>query len=136
MPTATYEELLTEACPQVIENDERYEAVGRRLGELLGKQRNRTPEETKLMRLLSLLIQDYDRRNAAPPAKSTPAELLQFLVEHSGRSAAELLSPIFGQRSHVSEALSGKRAISATQARKLGALFNISPGLFLQLGRR
>jgi HTH-type transcriptional regulator/antitoxin HigA len=131
MPTVTYEELLTKACPQVIGNDEQYEAVGRHLGELLGKQRSRTPEETKLMRLLSLLIQDYDRRNARPPEKSTPVELLQFLVEHSGRSAAELLSPIFGQRSHVSEALNGKRAISAAQARKLGALFNVSPGLFL-----
>jgi HTH-type transcriptional regulator/antitoxin HigA len=131
MPTATYEELLTEACPQAIENDRQYEAVGRRFGELVGKQRSRTPEETKLMRLLGILIQDYDRRNALPPEKSTPAELLQFLVEHSGRSAAELLSPIFGQRSHVSEALSGKRAISAAQARKLGALFRVSPGLFL-----
>jgi HTH-type transcriptional regulator/antitoxin HigA len=97
----------------------------------VGKQRSRTPEETKLMRLLGILIQDYDRRNALPPEKSTPAELLQFLVEHSGRSAAELLSPVFGQRSHVSEALSGKRAISAPQARKLGALFRVSPGLFL-----
>jgi HTH-type transcriptional regulator/antitoxin HigA len=52
-------------------------------------------------------------------------------VEHSGKSATELLSPIFGQRSHVSEALTGKRAISAAQARKLGALFHVSPGLFL-----
>ena len=35
MPTATYEKLLAETCPQVIENDEQYDAIGRRFGELL-----------------------------------------------------------------------------------------------------
>jgi hypothetical protein len=72
MPT-TYEELLTEVCPQVIENDEQYDTIGRRFGELLGKQRSRTAEETRLMRLLGLLIQDYDRRKALPGEKPAPA---------------------------------------------------------------
>jgi antitoxin component HigA of HigAB toxin-antitoxin module len=39
--------------------------------------------------------------------------------------------PIFGQRSHVNEALNGKRPISATQARKLGKVFKVDAGLFL-----
>jgi antitoxin component HigA of HigAB toxin-antitoxin module len=39
--------------------------------------------------------------------------------------------PIFGQRSHVHEALNGKRPISAAQARRLGMLFNVDAGLFL-----
>ena len=131
MPTATYEELLAAVCPQVIESDEQYQALGRRLGDLIGKQRRRTAEETKLMRLLSLLIQEYDQRHAGPPAAFSPAERLQFLVENSGKSAAEILTPVFGQRSHAYEALSGKRAISAGQARKLGKLFRVDPGLFL-----
>jgi antitoxin component HigA of HigAB toxin-antitoxin module len=38
---------------------------------------------------------------------------------------------IFGQRSHVHEALTGKRSISAPQARKLGQLFRVEAGLFL-----
>ena len=83
------------------------------------------------MRLLALLVRDYDQRHALPPDNSTPAELLQFLVDHSGKSATELLLPIFGQRSHVNEALNGKRPISAPQARKLGQLFSVKPGLFL-----
>jgi antitoxin component HigA of HigAB toxin-antitoxin module len=58
----------------------------------------------------------------------TPA--LQFLLDHSGKTAAVLL-PVFGQRSHVHEALTGKRPISAPQARKLGKLFSVQPGLFL-----
>jgi antitoxin component HigA of HigAB toxin-antitoxin module len=65
-----------------------------------------------------------------PDEEDTPAEKLHFLIEHSGKTSAGLL-PIFGQRSHVSEALSGKRTISADQARALGKLFSVKPGLFL-----
>ena len=130
MPAATYEELLMEAMPALIETDFQYEQFGRRLGDLLGKAKKRTSEETKLMRLLSLLIEDYDRRHAMPPDDSTPAEILQFLMEHSGKTTADLL-PVFGQRSHVNEAINGKRPISADQARKLGKIFRVDPGLFV-----
>lgn len=130
MPTATYRQLLIETLPEVIQTDQQYEEVGARLGDLIGKGRARSREETRLMRLLLLLIQDYDRRHRMPPDDSTPAERLQFLLEHSGKKPADLL-PIFGQRSHVSEALKGKRPISADQARKLGAMFHMDPGLFL-----
>ena len=130
MPTASYETLLTETRPQVIETWKQYQTIGQRFGDLLGKGRARTAEETKLMRLLGLLIQDYDRRHAMPPDDSTPADRLQFLLEHSGKTSTDLL-PVFGQRSHVHEALTGKRAISAAQARKLGQLFHVHPGLFL-----
>ena len=130
MPLATYENLLTETCPQIIETRTQYKTIAQRFGDLLAKGRARTAEETKLMRLLGLLIQDYDRRHAMPPDDSTAAERLQFLLEHSGKTSAELM-PVFGQRSHVHEALTGKRAISAPQARKLGVLFHVHPGLFL-----
>jgi len=129
MPTATYEELLTEATPARIGNEAEYESVCTRFGGLLGSQK-RTKAEDKLMELLGILIQDYDRRNAMPPADSTPTEILQFLMEHSGKKTSELL-PVFGQRSHVNEALNGKRPVSAEQARKLGKIFGVNPGLFL-----
>jgi HTH-type transcriptional regulator/antitoxin HigA len=130
MPTATYEQLLAETVPQVIETEKQYRAIGTRFGDLVGKGRARTPSETKLMRLLALLIEDYDRRNAMPPDDATPSNRLRFLVEHSDKTPADLL-PVFGQRSHVNEALTGKRRISAEQARKLGAMFNVNPGLFI-----
>ena len=130
MPSATYEELLIETLPQVIETQAQYDQIARRFGDLTGKGRKRSPEETKLLRLLALLVEDYDRRHALPPDNSTPTEILQFLLEHSGKTAADLGS-VFGQRSHVHEALTGKRSISAPQARKLGQLFRVDPGLFL-----
>ena len=130
MPTATYEELLIETVPQVIQTEKQYREIGSRFGELVGKRRARTQGETRLMQLLALLIEDYDRRNAMPPDNATPAERLRFLVEHSGKTPAGLL-PILGQRSHVNEALKGKRKISAEQARKLAKLFSVNPGVFI-----
>jgi HTH-type transcriptional regulator / antitoxin HigA len=131
MPTLHYNDLLQDARPEVIETWEQYEAVSERFGALLRKGRSRTTDETKLFKLLGLLIEDYDRKHGMPPEHVTPAAALQFLVDHSGKTANDLLAPIFGQRSHVHEALTGKRAISAAQARKLGKLFSVKPGLFV-----
>ncbi len=82
------------------------------------------------MKLLAVLVEDYDRRHSLPPDNSSPAEKLRYLLETSGKSAAALTA-VFGQRSHVNEALTGKRKISADQARKLGRLFSVKPGLFV-----
>jgi HTH-type transcriptional regulator/antitoxin HigA len=122
--------LLTEVLPQVIETEAQYERIAGRFGDLVGKGRARSAEETRLLRLLALLVEDYDRRHALPPDSSTPAEKLQFLLEQSSKTVADL-NPVLGQRSHAHEALTGKRAISAPQARKLGQLFRVEPGLFL-----
>ena len=130
MPSATYEQLLTETLPARINDEEQYDSIGARFAELLSRRR-RTRAEDRLMDLLGILIADYDRRNAMPPDDSTPSELLQFLVEHSGKTTSELTS-VFGTRSHVNEALNGRRPISADQARKLGKLFSVRPGLFVR----
>lgn len=127
MPAVTlnpYAALLAEAQPGAISTWEEYETIGKRLSDLLRKGRNRTAAETRFMRLLGVLIQDYDQRHSTPPEESTPAERLEFLLEQSGKTRADLL-PIFGQKSHVSEVLSGKRAISRAQAEKLGAMFSL-----------
>ena len=82
------------------------------------------------MDLLGVLVEDYDRRHSLAPEDSTPVDRLQFLLAHSEKTPADLL-PIFGQRSHVNEAMNGKRKISADQARKLDKLFSVQPGLFI-----
>ena len=130
MPTATYEQLLIETVPQVIETEKQYREIGDRFGELIGKGRSRTRNQTRLMRLLALLIEDYDRRHGLPPDDSTPAERLRFLLEHSGKTPADLL-PIFRSRGYISEVLSGKRAISKRIAKALGERFSVSAELFI-----
>jgi HTH-type transcriptional regulator/antitoxin HigA len=130
MPAATYQQLLAETVPEVIVNEEQYQEIGSRLGGLVGKGRARSRDETKLMRLLAVLIEDYDRRHAMPPNNSTPAERLLFLLEHAAKRPSDLL-PVFGQRSHVNEALNGRREISLEKARKLAKLFGVKPSVFL-----
>ena len=130
MPVATYEELLAELPPRVIETPKQYRDIGSHFGALVSKGRARSRGETSLMRLLALVIEDYDRRHAMPPDNATPDERLRFLMEHSQKDPADLLA-VFGQRSHVNEALTGRRKISAHQARKLGRLFRVQPGLFI-----
>ena len=129
MPSATYEQLLAETLPARIGTEEQYDIIHAKFSRLFSLGR-RTAAEEKLKALLGVLIQDYDRRHGLPPKKSTPAEVLRFLIEQEGRSPADLLQ-IFGQRSHVNEALNGKRPISAAQARQLGDLFAVNPGLFI-----
>jgi HTH-type transcriptional regulator / antitoxin HigA len=130
MGTTMYEQLLCEARPEVIESTERYDEVSTRLAELVRKGTRRTAGETRLMKLLAVLVEDYDRRHALPPDDSTPAERLRYLLEMSGAATTALI-PVFGQRSHVNEALNGKRPFSAEQARKLGAFFGVRPGYFV-----
>lgn len=128
--TPSYAGLLQEVLPSQIETRDQYTGQHARLSALIRKGRARNTDETKLMRLLSVLIEDYDRRNGLPPSDATPTERLQFLLDHSGKTRADLES-VFGQRSHVSEALSGRRQISVVQAQKLGKLFAVKPGLFI-----
>ena len=130
MGVTAYERLLCEVRPEVIGSSARYDQVSERLAELVRKGNRRSASETRLMRLLAVLVEDYDRRHALPSDEGTPAERLRYLVEASGKDASDLVS-VFGQRSHVTEALNGKRPISAEQARKLGVLFGVRPGLFV-----
>jgi HTH-type transcriptional regulator/antitoxin HigA len=129
--SATYPELLVEIRPKVIDTWEEYQVIHARYGDLFRKKK-RTRQEEELKRLLGLLIQDYDRRNkSGEDEQSTPAEMLEYLMEDRGKSRKDM-EAIFGTRSHVSEALSGKRSISAAQARKLGEMFGLPPGTFIR----
>jgi len=51
MPTTIYEQLLAKAKPARIEDDEQYDAIRSRFGDLLGRRR-RTVAEDRLMDLL------------------------------------------------------------------------------------
>jgi hypothetical protein len=84
MPTVAYQQLLAETMPARIQNDEEYDSIRSRFGDLLSRRR-RTAAEDKLMDLLGVLIEDYDRRHSLPPEESIPADRLQFLLAHSER---------------------------------------------------
>ena len=124
-----YAALLSETLPRVIATPEELERLARQIEPLLDKGERRTPEEEALCCLSLKLIDDYQQtRRSIPEMK--PHELLQALLEESGKREADLL-PLFGSRSRVSDAVNGKRAISKSQAKRLGEFFSVSPAAFI-----
>lgn len=97
--------------------------------ELMG--RDRTPEEDALLHVLTVEIESFESKTYTK-SKTTPAELLQFLLEENDLSTKDLAG-ILGGKSHVSEILSGKRKVGLKQAVRLGKRFHISPVVFLPL---
>lgn len=124
-----YAALLTATLPQVIATPTELERLTRQIEPLMDKAERRTPEEEALCRLVLKLIDDYQQAKRAIP-EMKPHELLQALLEESGKRQADLLS-VFGSRSRVSDAVNGKRAISKSQAKRLGQFFSVSPAAFI-----
>lgn len=121
--------LLADTLPRVIETPEELERLTREVEPLLDKGDRRTAEEEELCRLVLKLIDDYQRTQTLIPTFK-PNELLQALLEESGKRQADLL-PVFGSRSRVSDGVNGKRAISKAQAKRLGELFHLSAAAFI-----
>jgi HTH-type transcriptional regulator / antitoxin HigA len=93
--------------------------------------RDRSPEEDALLHVLAVEIESFESKTYTR-TKTTPAELLQFLLEENDLSAKDLTG-ILGGKSHVSEILSGKRKVGFKQAVRLGKRFHINPVVFLPL---
>jgi len=88
-------------------------------------------EEEELISLLEQLIAQYERPLASElEIRLTPVEALRYIMEQAGLRQADLV-PIFGSSGGVSEVLSGKRAISKAQARRLADRFHVDAGLFV-----
>jgi HTH-type transcriptional regulator/antitoxin HigA len=123
-----YSNLLLETLPKVIETEVEYEQLLAK-AEKLTFQKDKSIEEQNLLKLLVLLIEEYETKNYPFPT-AKPHEILQHLMESSGTRQADLVN-IIGSSGVVSEVVNGKRSISKTQAKALGEYFKISPSLFL-----
>ncbi len=126
-----YLQLLTDAMPRIIETPEELERANKIIEPFLHSDKALAPEEEAFVRLMLKLIDDYNKANPVfSPLK--PHEMLSALIEETGLRQTDLLD-IFGSRSRVSEAVSGKRAISKQQARLLGERFCLSPAAFVEI---
>lgn len=124
-----YRSLLMEALPQVIETDAELARVEKIISDLLRKGENLSPEEEKLLDLLSNLVEVYeDERWVIPEAR--PVNVLKFLIAQNGLKQSDLL-PIFSSSGIASEVINGKRSISKAQAKKLAEFFNVSIAVFI-----
>jgi HTH-type transcriptional regulator/antitoxin HigA len=88
-----------------------------------------TPEEDELAELLTALITTFEEDHY-PVGKAKPLDNLRTLMEQRKLRQVDLLS-VFGASSTASQVLTGKRAISKAQAKKLAALFRVPADTFL-----
>ncbi len=122
-----YAQLLADLLPHVIHTEEENERYTGALETLLDK-RDRTAEESRMVELLTLLIEDFEEKHYfLPPAK--PRDVVRHLMESNRLRQADLID-VFGAESTVSEVLSGKRDLAKSHIEKLSQRFNVSPELF------
>ncbi|MDP9053097.1 MAG: transcriptional regulator [Acidobacteriota bacterium] len=125
-----YGRLLATFVPKAIETEEENEKALAVIEPLMAKGDGaRTAEEEILLELLTILVERYEEK-AYPARDVSPLAALLDLMEHNNLKAIDLVAQL-GSRARASEILSGKRAISKEQAKKLGERFRVSPALFI-----
>ena len=126
-----YGRLLAKTVPRVIATEEEHRRALALVESLMEKgERNMSLEEDALLDLMTNLVRDYEATAYPPRAKSTPHEMVAFLLEQRGLRPSDLW-PVVGSKGRVSEILAGKRAISKEQAKKLAEFFRVRADLFL-----
>jgi HTH-type transcriptional regulator/antitoxin HigA len=124
-----YGRLLARKLPAVIRTEEENERMAAELEKLDRRHYELSPEEREYAELLTVLVEAFEEAHY-PLVGSTPGSRLRSLMEEHGLRQRDLLD-IFGSRGIASEVVSGKRAVSKAQAKKLAALFHVGADLFL-----
>lgn len=124
----SYDRLLTEVHPRVPKTEKDNERLIAVLKNLHDKDRT-TPEENELIKLLLVLIEDFEESHYATK-KAEPHEFLREIMLNHDVKPKDLYE-IFGSKGTTSEVLRGKRAISKAAAKALAKKFNLSIDLFL-----
>ena len=125
----SYGSLLAETTPKIIESEQEYEYFLSLAEELLEKQQAKTVEENKLLKLLVLLIEEYEEKSYQLK-HIAPHQLLQHLMEARDLKPKNLIH-LFNSSGYTSDIINGKRPITVDIAKKLGTFFNVEPGLFV-----
>jgi len=124
-----YQRLLGEALPVVIQTEAEYNRMLSVVREMMDKGGSQfSEEEGRLFELLVVLVEEYEDR-VHPLPKGQPHKMLACCLEEEGLKPHDLWSLL--PKSRVSEILSGKRAISKAQAKKLSEFFRVPADLFL-----
>ena len=127
-----YGRLRAETLPAVITDWSEYDHVAPMMNKLAVIPEDRiTPEQERLLDLLTLLIETYDEEHYQIP-DAAPHEVIQLLMREPGLRNKDL-EPGLGSRGVTSEVISGKRKPSKTQIKKLGEFFGVAPEVFISL---
>lgn len=126
-----YGKLLSQTLPCVIRTEDEYEQMLKKVHRLTNKGEEKlSPEETRLLELMSVLVEDYETLHHEPIQDVEPHEVLKYLMEDRGLKPKDLYD-IFGSRGYTSDVLAGKRSISKEKAKQLSEFFGVSAELFI-----
>ena len=102
---------------KLIKTQKEYEAALELLEALLDKNPSKGSTDAHKLELLSLLVKDYEEKNFVFESPN-PIEAIKFRMEQENLSPRDLI-PYIGNRSKVSEILSGKRTLTLSMIRAL-----------------
>lgn len=123
-----YAKLLAKSLPRPIRTKAEYT----RLMELLlefDERGDLSPEEEALAEVLTLLIEDYENKHHPLPRVS-PSDSLKALMEERGLKHKDIW-PVLGNKGAATEILSGRRAVSKAQAKRLAEFFRVPLDIFV-----
>jgi HTH-type transcriptional regulator/antitoxin HigA len=123
-----YARLLAQSLPTVIDSEGLNELYLEQVSELLRREDSLSPAERQLLKLLTLLIEDFEEKHYSVP-RSGPLAVVSFLMDQHNLKQKDL-TDIFGTPSITSEVLSGKRELNKEHIRRLSKRFKVSPELF------
>lgn len=124
-------ESLAATLPAVIGSEAEYERVNAEINKLLKQGARLSPEENRLLELLTWLVAKYDDEHYQIP-DAAAHEVIRFLMEERGLRNKDL-EPLLGSRGVTSEVVNGKRKPSKPQIKALAEFFQVKPTLFLSL---
>lgn len=127
--TRHYTALLARIPVKPIRNEQEYDRAVMALNDLMDA--GVADEDHPLADLLALLgelVSTYENARLSQE-KTTPADVLRFLMEQHGLSQSAL--PEVGSQGVVSELLTGKRSLNVRQIQALARRFGVSPAVFM-----
>lgn len=129
LTSSDYAALLAETQPSVPKDARENERLIALLEELAFKKRP-TAAERKLIALLTILVEDFEKREF-PLTPAPPSAIVAEFMEAHGLKQRDLVEAgIFETASVASEVLSGKRQLTKEHIRRLSKRFNVSPEVF------
>jgi HTH-type transcriptional regulator/antitoxin HigA len=116
--------------PAVVKTEAQYREFMSRIEELVAHDPSPGTSEGSELELLSLLVEDYERKVYAFE-KPDPVEAVQFRMLEQDLRQVDLV-PYFGSRSRVSEFLSRQRPLTLPAIRELSAGLGIPTDVLVQ----
>ena len=111
-----------------IRSDDDYRSAMGRIEWLMDVE-NPTPDQQDEIELLSLVIEDHERKSV-PIDPPDPIEAIKFRMDQAGLTAADV-AHCFGGRTRVYEVLNGQRGLTAAMMRALNEHLGIPADILL-----